>query len=119
MALSQRRVDSVKNFLVAQGVPADNIDVKAFGVDENLTTEQVKESVEGNPDLSTEERARILKNINVVRMASNRRVDITLSTTGQSSAKVFPFNSTDALTLIGGRERAKKAAPAKKPVKKQ
>ena len=119
LALSQRRVDGVKNFLVAQGVPAANIDVKAFGEDENLTTEQVKESVDGNPDLSTEERARILKNINVVRMASNRRVDVTLSTTGQSSAKVFPFNSTDALTLIGGRERAKKATPAKKPVKKQ
>ena len=120
MALSQRRVDSVKNFLVAQGVPAANIDVKAFGVDENLTTEQVKESVDGNPDLSAEERARILKNINVVRMASNRRVDVTLSTTGQSSAKVFPFNSTDALTLIGGREARKTTAkPApKKPVKK-
>jgi len=119
LALSQRRVDGVKNFLVAQGVPAANIDVKAFGEDENLTTEQVKESVDGNPDLSTEERARILKNINVVRMASNRRVDVTLSTTGQSSAKVFPFNSTDALTLIGGRSGAKKATPAKKPVKKQ
>ena len=79
--------------------------------------------MENNPELSTEERARILKNIVVVRMASNRRVDVTLSTTGQSSAKVFPFNSTDALTLIGGREGAKKkttARPAaKKPVKKQ
>jgi hypothetical protein len=55
-------------------------------------------------------------------MASNRRVDVTLSTTGQSSTRVFPFNSTDALTLIGGRESAKKttAKPAaKKPVKKQ
>ena len=83
MALSERRVDSVKSFLVAQGVPEANIDTKAFGMEENLTTEQVKESVESNPDLSTEERARILKNIDVVRMASNRRVDITLSTTGQ------------------------------------
>ncbi|MGC1449236.1 MAG: OmpA family protein [Candidatus Sulfotelmatobacter sp.] len=122
MALSQRRVDTVRSFLVAQGVPESNIDVKAFGVDENLTTEQVKEAMEGNPDLSAEERARILKNINVIRMASNRRVDVTLSTTGESSAKVFPFNSTDALTLIGGREGAKKTtakpapkAPAKKP----
>jgi outer membrane protein OmpA-like peptidoglycan-associated protein len=122
MALSQRRVDTVRSFLVAQGVPESSIDVKAFGEDENLTDEQVKASVEGNPDLSAEERARILKNILVIRMASNRRVDITLSTTGQSSAKVFPFNSTDALTLIGGREGAKKTtakpapkAPAKKP----
>ena len=120
-ALSLRRVDSVKAFLVAQGVPADNIDVKAFGEEENLTTEQVQTAVDGNPDLSSEERARILKNMNVVRMASNRRVDITLSTTGQSSNPVFPFNSTDALTLIGGREGAKKttAKPApKKPVAK-
>ena len=57
MALSQRRVDTVKSFLVAQGVPESSIDVKAFGEDENLTTEQVKEAVEGNPDLSAEERA--------------------------------------------------------------
>ncbi|HME37086.1 MAG TPA: OmpA family protein [Candidatus Sulfotelmatobacter sp.] len=120
-ALTERRVNSVKSFLVAQGVPEANIDTKAFGKDENLTTDQVKDSVENNPDLSKEERARILKNIDVVRMASNRRVDVTLSTTGQSSARVFPFNSTDALTLIGGREAAKKttARPgAKKPVKK-
>ncbi len=118
MALSRRRVDGVKNFLVQQGVPEASIQVKAFGEDENLTTEQVTEAVNANPDLSSEERARILKNMNVVRMASNRRVDVTLSTTGQSSAKVFPFNSTDALTLIGGREGAKKPA-AKKPAPKQ
>ena len=120
-ALTERRVNTVKSFLIAQGVPEANIDTKAFGKDENLTTDQVKDSVANNPDLSTEERARILKNMEVVRMASNRRVDVTLSTTGQSSTRVFPFNSTDALTLIGGREAAKKttAKPApKKAVKK-
>jgi len=117
-ALTERRVSSVKSFLVAQGVPEANIDTKAFGKDDNLTTDQVKESVANNPDLSTEERARVLKNIDVVRMASNRRVDVTLSTTGQSSTRVFPFNSTDALTLIGGRTPVKKAAPAKPAAKK-
>ena len=120
-ALTERRVNTVKSFLVAQGVPEANIDTKSFGKDENLTSDQVKDSVDNNPDLSTEERGRILKNIEVVRMASNRRVDVTLSTTGQSSARVFPFNSSDALTLIGGREAAQKtpAKPAaKKPVKK-
>ena len=124
-ALSERRVNSTKSFLVAQGVPEANIEVKGFGKGDNLTTDQVKDAVVNNPDLSTEERARILKNIDVVRMASNRRVDVTLSTTGQTSTRVFPFNSTDALTLIGGRESEKKVAkPAprkaapKKPVKK-
>jgi hypothetical protein len=46
-------------------------------------------------------------------LASNRRVDITLSTTGQTSVKQFPFNAADSLSLIGGRE-VKGAAPAKK-----
>ena len=121
-ALTERRVGSTKAFLVAQGVPEADIDTKAFGKEDNLTTDQVKEAVAANPDLSAEERARVLKNIDVVRMASNRRVDVTLSTTGQSSARVFPFNSTDALTLIGGREgEMKKPAPPmhkKKVVKK-
>ena len=50
-------------------------------------------------------------------LASNRRVDVTLSTTGQESVKQFPFNAADSLTLIGGRE--KPAAETKKPVKKR
>jgi hypothetical protein len=120
-ALTERRVGSTKSFLVAQGVPEANIDTKAFGKEDNLTTDQVKAAIDANPDLSTEERARILRNIDVVRMASNRRVDVTLSTTGQSSTKVFPFNSTDALTLIGGREgerKVAKPAPKKKAAPK-
>jgi hypothetical protein len=120
-ALTERRVNSTKSFLVAQGVPEANIDTKSFGKEDNLTTDQVKAAVEANADLSAEERARILRNIDVVRMASNRRVDVTLSTTGQSSAKVFPFNSTDALTLIGGREgerKVAKPAPKKKAAPK-
>jgi hypothetical protein len=57
-------------------------------------------------------------------MASNRRVDVTLSTTGQTSTRQFPFNAEDALTLIGGRTPAKKAGPAagkatKKPAPKK
>jgi hypothetical protein len=57
-------------------------------------------------------------------MASNRRVDVTLNSAGQTETSVrqFPFNSTDALSLIGGRESEKKAPAkktAKKPVKKQ
>lgn len=123
-ALSERRVNRTKSFLVEQGVPEANIETKGFGKGDNLTDAEVKDAVANNPELSTEERQRVLKNILTIRMASNRRVDVTLSTTGQTSVRQFPFNATDALTLIGGRESEKKATkPApkkavKKPVKK-
>ena len=112
-ALSERRVNNAKNFLVAQGVPAANIDTQAQGDQHNLTADEVKDLVDTNKDLTSEERDRILKHMQVIIWASNRRVDVTLSTTGETSGKHFPFNAVDALTLIGGREGAKKA-PAKR-----
>jgi outer membrane protein OmpA-like peptidoglycan-associated protein len=122
-ALSERRVNRVKTFLIEQGVPEADIETKAFGKEHNLTTEEVQGEVQSNPELSPEERQRVLRNIVTIRMASNRRVDVTLSTTGQTSVRQFPFNATDALTLIGGREAdKKKAAPKKhaaKPTKKK
>lgn len=118
-ALSERRVNITKNFLVSHGVPEDHIEVKALGDQHNLSAEEVKSSVEQNPELSTEERGRITKNMRTIILASNRRVDVTLSTTGQTSVRQFPFNAADSLTLIGGREGAVKKAPAKKRTKKQ
>jgi len=123
-ALSERRVESTKAFLVSHGVPADNIETRALGQQHNLTPDEVKQSVEANPELSSEERARVLRNSRTIILASNRRVDITLSTTGQQSVRQFPFNSTDSLTLIGGRESEMKTKPgarrtSKKPAPKQ
>ena len=109
--LTERRVARVKGFLVEN--------TKALGKEHNLTTDEVKQSIEQNPDLTTEERIRALARILVIRMASNRRVDITLNSAGQAETSVrqFPFNSTDALSLIGGREAPKKA-PVKRSPKK-
>jgi len=123
-ALSERRVESAKAFLVDHSVPADSVETRGLGEQHNLTADEVKESVETNPELTPEERARVLKNMRTIILASNRRVDITLSTTGQQSVRQFPFNSTDSLTLIGGREsemKAKKAGAKKttKPAPKQ
>jgi outer membrane protein OmpA-like peptidoglycan-associated protein len=115
--LSERRVDRVKSFLVEQGVPKDNIDTKAYGVLHALTEAAVKHAIENDPQLSPEERQRALRNMLTIVLASDRRVDITLSTTGQSSVRQFPFNAADALTLIGGREgetKKKSANPASK-----
>ena len=116
-ALSERRVNSTKHFLIEQGVPEANIETKAFGKQRNLTDEEVKAAVEHNPDVTPEERQRSLKHLRTIKLASNRRVDVTLSTTGQSSVRQFPFNAADSLTLIGGREAeatAKKKTTARK-----
>lgn len=118
-ALSERRVNVTKSFLVAHGVPEDHIEVKAFGKQRTLTNDEVKQSVEQNPELTPGERARILKNMRTIVLASDRRVDITLSTTGQTSVRQFPFNAADSLTLIGGREADMKKAPAKKRTTKK
>jgi len=118
--LSERRVARVKGFLVENGVPEANIETQAFGKQRNLTLDEVKQSIENNPELTSEERQRALKRIAVLRLASNRRVDVTLKTAGQTETSVrrFPFNAADALTLIGGREGEAKKKPAKKGTKK-
>lgn len=83
-ALTERRVARVKGFLVENGVPESAIDTKALGKEHNLSTDEVKQSIEQNPDLTTEERKRALARIAVIRMASNRRVDVTLNSAGQA-----------------------------------
>jgi outer membrane protein OmpA-like peptidoglycan-associated protein len=119
--LSERRVERTKSYLVEKGVPADKLEVKAFGFEKNMTDADVKAQIEADPDLSAAEKQKILKNLLTVRLASNRRVDVTLSTTGEQSVRRFPFSAKDALTLLsrsGGKTPKKKTAapvPAKKP----
>jgi outer membrane protein OmpA-like peptidoglycan-associated protein len=119
MKLSERRVERAKSYLVEKGVPADHLEVKAFGFVKNMTSEEVKKLLEDDPQLSAAERQKLTKNIVTVRMANNRRVDVTLSTTGEQSVRRFPFNAKDALTLLGkGGAEPAKAAAAKKPAPK-
>ena len=109
-ALSQRRVERVKGFLVALGIPAANIQTEAFGEQQDLTDKQVKDAVERNPELSPEERQKVLKNMRMIILASNRRVDITLSNVGQTSqqsVREYPFNAADSLTLLKEEETKK------------
>ena len=120
-ALTERRASRVKSFLVENGVPEANIETVAFGKQHNLTTEEVRQSIENNPELTSEERQRALKNMTVLKWASNRRVDVTLKAAGQTETSVrqFPFNAADSLTLIGGREGAAKPKTAKPAPKKR
>jgi outer membrane protein OmpA-like peptidoglycan-associated protein len=98
--LSERRVERAKRFLIDHGVPAASLETKAFGQQKNLDEAQVKEAVERNPALTPERRQKVLDHMKTILLASNRRVDITLSTTGQRSAREFPFNAADSSTLI-------------------
>ena len=123
-ALSERRVDRVKRLLVEQGVPAANIQTKALGEQENVTDAQVKDAVERNPELSPEDRQRVLRHMRTIILASNRRVDITLSNAGQASqesVRQYPFNAADSLTLLKEERTKKTTAPVtkKKPKPKQ
>jgi len=115
-ALSERRVVRTKQFLVEQGVSEAAIDTRGLGKEQQLTTDQVKELVEQNPDLSGAERAKVLRDLTIIVLAQNRRVDVTLSTTGQQSVRLYPFNAADSLTLLDKKAPAphKKAAAATK-----
>jgi hypothetical protein len=51
-------------------------------------------------------------------MASNRRVDITLSNAGQApqeSVREYPFNAADSLTLLQEKQTKKATVPGAKP----
>jgi outer membrane protein OmpA-like peptidoglycan-associated protein len=116
--LTERRVDRTKSFLIEHGIPADHIETRSFGKDENLTEGQVKQLMDQDPDLSPDERSQMLSHLSVLVMANNRRVDVTLSTTGEQSVRRYPFNAKDYLALIS-TSGGEKTTGAKKRVKQK
>jgi outer membrane protein OmpA-like peptidoglycan-associated protein len=117
--LTERRVERTKNFLMEHGVPADHFETRSFGKEDQLTAEQTKELIAQNPDLTPADRQQMLKNLQVMVLANNRRVDVTLSTTGQQSTRLYPFNAKDFLALISLKGGEKKPPLKKKPQSKR
>ena len=119
--LSERRVNRTKAFLVEQGVSADAIETQGLGEEQSMSADQVKQAVDQDQTITAAQKAQLSRNANVLALAQNRRVDVTLSTTGQTSVRQFPFNAGDALNLINpkgvGGAGARKT-PAKKPAPK-
>jgi outer membrane protein OmpA-like peptidoglycan-associated protein len=99
-ALTERRVNRAKQFLVEQGIVGSGIETRAVGEEQELSQDEVKDLIQNNPDLTDNERQRVLHDLTKIVLAQNRRVDITLSTTGQQSVKLYPFNAKDAMTLL-------------------
>jgi outer membrane protein OmpA-like peptidoglycan-associated protein len=117
-ALSERRVARTKAFLVQQGVAADAIETQGLGEEQPMSAAQVKQAVDQDTTLTAAQKKQLVAKAGVLALAQNRRVDVTLSTTGQTSVRQFPFNAEDALNLINpkgvGTGKAKpkgKAAP--------
>lgn len=108
-SLSERRAKLAKRFLVEQGVPEANIDTQGFGKEENLSADQVKELVDQDTNLTDEARQMIIRKMGNIVLAYNRRVDLTLSSTGQESAQAYPFNADDFASLVD-RNGPKKAS---------
>ncbi len=118
-ALSQRRADLVKSYLADHGISADALQTQAFGKEKNLTNAEVEQLNAQNPNVTPEARERVEHNIVAFRMANNRRVDIHLSTTGQTSQRFFPYNSDDLNVLLGEQKPVAKKMATKKPAAKK
>jgi len=116
--LSERRAELTKNFLVDQGVPEANLTTEAYGKTKNLTTDEVKQLLDQNTNLTDADKQNALARIQTVVLANNRRVDIGLKGTGQESAKTYPFNSSDYAELVD-RGKPVEASPVENAAQKE
>ena len=96
VALSERRADAVKDYLVSQGIAADKIEIRAEGKNKQLDQKQVEklQSQDTQPPqkwMTRREKATWL--------AYNRRVDIILEPKGQESTEAYPNDAPEARVL--------------------
>jgi hypothetical protein len=99
-ALSERRAELAKRFLVEQGIAADKIETQAYGEERNMSSDEVAKLLERNPDLTEEAGQKPVQKMITIVYAHNRRVDITLSATGQESVRHYPFAAEDFAALV-------------------
>jgi flagellar motor protein MotB len=92
-SLSERRGQSVKDFLVAKGISADKIEVMSYGEDKPLDENTVDQLQASNPNPPPEAH---LKNTHASWLAYNRRVDILFLPSNKESERYYPNNAPDA-----------------------
>jgi hypothetical protein len=102
-ALSERRVNRVKGYLISLGVPDKNLDAVAKGENQNLDESAVISLHDQNPhkignDESTQVRV----------WAYNRRVDLALLPKGETSAQFYPGNVPEANFLASPKRPGEK-----------
>lgn len=95
-ALSERRAELIRAYLVSKGVPASELEVQAKGKDDQIglkTVESLQAKDVQKPDrwMTRDQRATWL--------AYNRRVDIVLEPTGKKSTEMYPNDAAAARLL--------------------
>lgn len=92
-ALSERRAELIRNYLIAKGVPLEKIAIRGEGKDRQLDEQTAATLVsEENPKPATWMRS----NKKTTWLAYNRRADLVLEPTGQQSVKMYPMDAPDA-----------------------
>jgi outer membrane protein OmpA-like peptidoglycan-associated protein len=104
-SLSDRRAQSVKDFLVANGVSMDKIEVTAHGEDQPLDKSTVEQLQANNPNPVPEDHT---KHFQASWLAYNRRVDVILLPTNAESQKYYPNNAPD-LNILWQRPKPDRA----------
>ena len=92
-ALSEFRVQLVKDFLVSQGLAAEKIDTSAYGKQKLLDKATVSDLQSRNPNQPPEKRVRDSR---TTWLAYNRRVDVVLVPTNAESEKFYPNQASDS-----------------------
>lgn len=98
--LSARRAMIVKDFLIAQGIPAERITLQIRGEESPLDRSTVKLLEAQNPETATPER---LKKTRATRLAYDRRVDVVILPAAVESVKYYPHQASDSALLFTSR----------------
>jgi hypothetical protein len=108
-ALTERRAERVKAYLVAHGISADKIALQAMGKEKQLDRKEVETLVAKNPAKPPKWMSRDKR---TTWLAYNRRVDIVLEPAEQQSAEIYPDDAPDARVLWSRKEPSLKTVEA-------
>ena len=95
-ALSERRAELVRDYLVSQGVPSDKIRTRALGKDQQLDETKVEALQSQDPEKPEKWETR---RIRTTWLAYNRRADVILEPEGETSEIAYPNDVADARVL--------------------